>query len=145
MSCLLCYNQCKPHTKYNLLFTACYQCYHYENNFYSPKACCLEILKVKFDDRESSYVLVYDYFLHVSGCHNNIAIFKGQRAFTLMKEKINPMVKATSGPHHLKIRGFNQQHYSITNIILIINTCNRGISLDGIMLSTRSDIEPDEV
>ena len=46
-----------------------------------------EILKVKFDNQESSYVLVYDYFLHVSSCHNNIAILKGQRAFTLMKEK----------------------------------------------------------
>lgn len=52
-----------------------------------PKPCCLEILKVKFDNQESSYVSVYDYFLHVSSCHNNIAILKGQSAFTLMKEK----------------------------------------------------------
>ena len=51
------------------------------------KPCCLEILKVKFDNQESSYVSVYDYFLHVSSCHNNIAILKGQSAFTLMKEK----------------------------------------------------------
>ena len=55
------------------------------------------------------------------------------------------MMKATSGPHHPTITGFNQQHYSITNIILIINSCNYGISLEGIMLSTRSDIEPHEV
>ena len=55
-------------------------------------------------------------------------------------------MKATSGPYHPKITGFNQQHYSVTNIILIINTCNYGISLEGIMLllSTRSDIEPNE-
>ena len=31
--------------------------------------------KVKFDNQESSYVSVYDYFLHVSSCHINIAIF----------------------------------------------------------------------
>ena len=53
-------------------------------------------------------------------------------------------MKPTSGPYHPKITGFNQQHYSITNIILIISTCNYGISLEGIMLSTRSDIEPNE-
>ena len=29
-------------------------------------------------------------------------------------------MEATSGPHHPKIRRFNQQNYSITNIILII-------------------------
>ena len=52
-------------------------------------------------------------------------------------------MKATSGPYHPKITGFNQQHYSVTNIILIINTCNYGISLEGIMLSTRSGIELD--
>ena len=58
-------------------------------------------------------------------------------------------MEATSGPHHPKIRGFNQQYYSITNIILIIkkiiNICNHGISLDSLMLSTRSHIEHNEV
>ena len=55
------------------------------------------------------------------------------------------MMKATSGPHYPKITGFKQQHHSIANIILIINTCNHGISLEGKMLSTRSDIEPNDI
>ena len=76
-------------TTNKILFTfyCCCRCYHFDNNFYLPKPCCLQILKVKFDNQESWYVSVYDYFLHVSSCHNNIAILKGQSAFTLMKEK----------------------------------------------------------
>ena len=38
-----------------LLFIACYQCYQYDSNFYPPKANCLEILKVKFDEKVHTY------------------------------------------------------------------------------------------
>ena len=57
----------------------------------------------------------------------------------------NRAMKATTGPHHLKFTGFNQHHYSITNLIIIIYTSNHGTSLEGIMLSRKSDIEPNEV
>lgn len=62
-----------------------------------------------------------------------------------MKVQNNRAMKAITGPHHLKITGFNQHHYSITNLIIIIYTCNLGTSLEGIMLSRRSDIEPNEI
>jgi len=77
-----------------------------------------------------------------------------------MKVQHYRAMKATTGLHHLKITGFNQHHYSIANLIIIIYTCNHGTSLfhhqayynnlhiqplEGIMLSRRSDIEPNEV
>ena len=38
-----------------IAFIACYQCYQSDNNFYPPKANCLEILKVKFDEKVHRY------------------------------------------------------------------------------------------